>query len=195
MGAQLKDRKQGQQSTNKTAQVGSLQAYARHMCTCEDVSPKLFPLEDVQNIAFLDLRLFNTDRHLGNILFRPCTANNSNGNNVRYRDRFFSRSFDENKKQNLIDDNIETGIDVQRVKSISFDSTATFTKKRENRCLTPIDHGFCLPRIFSLDEVLFEWINWPQVKEPIHDSLLSYIENPNNENDLNTVQNVLGDLI
>ncbi len=47
---------------------GSLQVYMRHECSAEDVGPSLFPLRDVQEIAILDIRLLNQDRHCGNIL-------------------------------------------------------------------------------------------------------------------------------
>ncbi len=47
---------------------GSLQVYMRHECSAEDVGPSLFPLHDVQEIAILDIRLLNQDRHSGNVL-------------------------------------------------------------------------------------------------------------------------------
>ncbi len=47
---------------------GSLQVYIRHDCSAEDVGPSLFSLRDVQEIAILDIRLLNQDRHCGNIL-------------------------------------------------------------------------------------------------------------------------------
>ena len=48
--------------------VGSLQAYVKHDATAEDVSPSIFPVEEVHRIGLLDLRLLNIDRHHGNIL-------------------------------------------------------------------------------------------------------------------------------
>jgi len=53
--------------------LGSLQKYKRHDGDAEDASRTLisrFPVEEVHKIAVLDLRLFNTDRHGGNILHR-----------------------------------------------------------------------------------------------------------------------------
>ncbi|CAM9151393.1 unnamed protein product [Discosporangium mesarthrocarpum] len=48
--------------------VGSLQVYAHHECSAEDLGPSLFPTGDVHAIAILDIRLMNQDRHVGNIL-------------------------------------------------------------------------------------------------------------------------------
>jgi len=48
--------------------VGSFQEFREHMCTSEDLGSSLFSVEDVHHIGLLDLRLFNLDRHLGNIL-------------------------------------------------------------------------------------------------------------------------------
>jgi hypothetical protein len=48
--------------------VGSFQLFAHHGCTSEDMGPGRFPDDQVHRIAALDIRLCNTDRHLGNIL-------------------------------------------------------------------------------------------------------------------------------
>ena len=50
------------------SRLGSFQEFREHLCTSEDLGSSLFPVEDVQLIGLLDLRLFNLDRHLGNIL-------------------------------------------------------------------------------------------------------------------------------
>lgn len=47
---------------------GSLQAMVEYMCTAEDLGPSKYALDQVQKIALLDIRLFNADRHAGNIL-------------------------------------------------------------------------------------------------------------------------------
>ncbi len=76
---------------------GSLQVYMRHECSAEDIGPSLFPLRDVQEIALLDIRLLNQDRHCGNILVSEiinleekgcspcveCDADSGSGNSVR----------------------------------------------------------------------------------------------------------------
>jgi len=48
--------------------VGSIQLFAQHDCTSEDIGPARFPVDQVHRIAALDIRLCNTDRHSGNIL-------------------------------------------------------------------------------------------------------------------------------
>ena len=50
--------------------TGSLQVFAEHDEVASDVSSSLFPVEQVQKIALLDLRILNTDRNDANILVR-----------------------------------------------------------------------------------------------------------------------------
>eukprot|EP00294_Goniomonas_avonlea_P008480 CAMPEP_0114551946 /NCGR_PEP_ID=MMETSP0114-20121206/6867_1 /TAXON_ID=31324 /ORGANISM="Goniomonas sp, Strain m" /LENGTH=419 /DNA_ID=CAMNT_0001736799 /DNA_START=219 /DNA_END=1478 /DNA_ORIENTATION=+ len=47
---------------------GSLQVYVHNICSVEDMGPSKFESADVHNIAILDIRLCNSDRHPGNIL-------------------------------------------------------------------------------------------------------------------------------
>jgi len=48
--------------------IGSLQEFVDNDGSAEDVGPKQFRVRDVHKIGVLDLRIFNTDRHAGNIL-------------------------------------------------------------------------------------------------------------------------------
>jgi len=48
--------------------IGSLQEFIDNDGSAEDVGPKQFRVRDVHKIGVLDLRIFNTDRHAGNIL-------------------------------------------------------------------------------------------------------------------------------
>jgi len=48
--------------------VGSLQRFVANEGSADDFSYSIFPTLEVQRIAVLDVRLFNTDRHGGNIL-------------------------------------------------------------------------------------------------------------------------------
>jgi len=48
--------------------IGSLQEFVDNDGCAEDVGPKQFRVRDVHKIGVLDLRIFNTDRHAGNIL-------------------------------------------------------------------------------------------------------------------------------
>mmetsp|Transcript_10379 Transcript_10379/g.10452 ORF Transcript_10379/g.10452 Transcript_10379/m.10452 type:complete len:523 (+) Transcript_10379:71-1639(+) len=48
--------------------IGSVQSFARSICSAEDMGPSMFEVEDILRIAILDIRLCNLDRHAGNIL-------------------------------------------------------------------------------------------------------------------------------
>ena len=48
---------------------GSLQRFVKHECDAEDVGTALFDTENIHSIGLLDLRIFNLDRHGGNMLF------------------------------------------------------------------------------------------------------------------------------
>lgn len=50
--------------------LGSLQEYIENDGSSADFSPSLFPVDEVHKIGILDLMLFNTDRHSGNILLK-----------------------------------------------------------------------------------------------------------------------------
>eukprot|EP00803_Ostreobium_quekettii_P006661 evm.model.scf_1440.8 EVM.evm.TU.scf_1440.8 scf_1440:26393-32625(-) len=50
--------------------VGSLQEYVSHMCDTSEIGSSRFNVGDVHRIGILDVRLYNTDRHAGNILVR-----------------------------------------------------------------------------------------------------------------------------
>jgi len=47
---------------------GSLQRFVQHDCESWDIGPSEFNVSDIHKIGILDLRLFNVDRHGGNIL-------------------------------------------------------------------------------------------------------------------------------
>jgi len=49
---------------------GSLQTFVDNDGNAEDVGPSKFPVREVHKIGILDMRIFNNDRHGGNILLR-----------------------------------------------------------------------------------------------------------------------------
>ncbi len=51
--------------------LGSLQEFVAHDCDTSEMGPGRFSVRDVHRIGILDVRLFNTDRHAGNMLVRP----------------------------------------------------------------------------------------------------------------------------
>jgi len=55
---------------NIEGKVGSLQAYQEHDYESWDLGPSKFEKQQIHKIALLDLRLFNVDRHGGNILVK-----------------------------------------------------------------------------------------------------------------------------
>jgi hypothetical protein len=50
--------------------LGSLQEFVRHDCDTSEIGSSRFSKKDVQRIGIFDIRLFNTDRHAGNMLVR-----------------------------------------------------------------------------------------------------------------------------
>lgn len=59
--------------------VASLQEFVQTMCSAEDMSSSKFPLQDVQRLGALDIRLLNLDRHEGNVL----VAKDEHGDGLR----------------------------------------------------------------------------------------------------------------
>lgn len=48
--------------------------------------------------------------------------------------------------------------------------------------LTPIDHGYCLPENF--EDCTFDWLFWPQARQPLDSRTLDYIKSLDAERDL-----------
>lgn len=57
--------------------LGSLQEFVHHLCDTTEMGTSKFTVSDVQRIAILDIRLYNTDRHAGNILVRKVSSSQS----------------------------------------------------------------------------------------------------------------------
>lgn len=53
------------------AKEGSVQAFVASESSAEDMGSLKFSVPEVHKVGILDVRLFNTDRHAGNILLRP----------------------------------------------------------------------------------------------------------------------------
>jgi hypothetical protein len=58
--------------------LGSFQKYEEHDCASWDVGSSLFAASEVHKIGILDLRIFNTDRHGGNILVKRKSSGDYN---------------------------------------------------------------------------------------------------------------------
>jgi hypothetical protein len=59
---------EGFENAMEYAKIGSLQMFMKNEGNCEDIGPGAFPVEEVHKISVFDIRMANTDRHVGNIL-------------------------------------------------------------------------------------------------------------------------------
>lgn len=48
--------------------------------------------------------------------------------------------------------------------------------------LIPIDHGYCLPE--SFEDITFDWLYWPQTRQPFSSETLDYIKSLDAEEDI-----------
>lgn len=102
--------------TDCGTKTGSLQAFVENDGSTEDFGPAAFPIHQVHKIGVLDLRIFNNDRHSGNILLR---------------------------------------------------------EGPQGYELIPIDHGLSLSPNFQ--HGWFDWLMWPQAKQPFDQETRDYI--------------------
>lgn len=73
----LKRASEGEGSSLLPLKLGSIQEFVPHICDTSEMGTSRFTTRDVQRIAILDIRLYNTDRHAGNILVRRVDASQS----------------------------------------------------------------------------------------------------------------------
>ncbi|TYZ68456.1 hypothetical protein PybrP1_004315 [[Pythium] brassicae (nom. inval.)] len=59
------------QRPGEPATEGSVQRFVVSECSAEDMGTLKFAIPEVHKVGILDVRLFNTDRHAGNILLTP----------------------------------------------------------------------------------------------------------------------------
>jgi hypothetical protein len=62
--------------SNGSSKTGSLQEFVNNEGASWDVGPGRFPVEEVHKIGILDMRIFNNDRHGGNILIKESDEGN-----------------------------------------------------------------------------------------------------------------------
>mmetsp|Transcript_34762 Transcript_34762/g.88019 ORF Transcript_34762/g.88019 Transcript_34762/m.88019 type:complete len:786 (-) Transcript_34762:2790-5147(-) len=62
--------------------LGSLQEFVYHECDTTEMGPSRFSARDVHRIGILDIRLFNTDRHAGNMLVRTARSAADSSSNL-----------------------------------------------------------------------------------------------------------------
>jgi len=112
--------------------IGSLQEFVQNDGASWDIGYGAFPTHEVQKIAIFDLRIFNNDRHGGNMLMKKKT-------NGTYE-------------------------------------------------LIPIDHGFSLSSV--LNRAWFDWLTWPQAKEPLSAALKDYVSKIDIDKDMETLSSL-----
>jgi hypothetical protein len=139
-------------SADRLLKLGSLQEFVYHIADTSDFGASRFRTRDVHVIGILDVRLFNTDRHAGNILVRQPQLTGS----CRDLSAFTG----------------STRTLGSRAPSFISATAAAAVASSEYE-LIPIDHGFCLPE--ALEAPYFEWLHWPQACLPFSDEELKYI--------------------
>lgn len=197
-------------SADDNVKIGSFQEYKEHDFDAQDISPSKaskFPVNEVHKIAILDIRLFNTDRHGGNILVRK-VRNNTNRlrRSSDYEDSDFEydavprRTYDSDADENGVMDNqmqfrMDIGSDEEDDdRYYNYDSSDS--EESVSYTLIPIDHGYTLPHTLSgLSDSWFEWLNWPQARTPFSEDAKAYISRLDADKDIALLRQKFGDWI
>lgn len=140
-------------SSEQLLKLGSLQEFVYHIADTSEFGASRFRTRDVHAIGILDIRLFNTDRHAGNILVRQPQLTGS----CRDLSAFTG----------------STRTLGSRAPSFITATAAAAAVASSEYELIPIDHGFCLPE--ALEAPYFEWLHWPQACLPFSNEELKYI--------------------
>ncbi|KAG1662269.1 hypothetical protein FOA52_002158 [Chlamydomonas sp. UWO 241] len=70
-------------AVQQAMKLGSLQEFVPHSCDTSEMGAARFSVSDVHRIGILDIRIFNTDRHAGNMLVRSTRDAAASSANVR----------------------------------------------------------------------------------------------------------------
>jgi len=190
-------------NVEENIKIGSFQEFKEHDFDAEDISPvkaARFPVSEVHKIALLDIRLFNTDRHGGNILVRklssPRKPVDSDGDCDTPRRREYNSDADENG----IHDDMQFHMDFESDEDeSSFSLTSSVSSEDEELMsfeLIPIDHGYTLPHSISgITDSWFEWLNWPQSKIHFSTETKEYIARLDAERDIALLRQRFGEWI
>ncbi|KAK3037326.1 hypothetical protein RJ639_032088 [Escallonia herrerae] len=140
--------------------IGSLQMFMENNGSCEDMGFSAFPVEEVHKISVLDIRMANADRHAGNILL----------------------SKGEDGQAVLIP--IDHGYCLPE--SVSHLNSLLLLLIAETMCPGRSCHqatqGLKGPRVF--EDCTFEWLYWPQARQPYSPETAEYIESLDAEEDI-----------
>lgn len=187
----------GRADSPGSMKFGSFQEFKEHDFDAEDVSPSKysrFPVHEVHKVAILDVRLFNTDRHGGNILVKELQVSSP-------------RLSRHNSSSDCSDDSdmqfkMEMESDLDSDCSLG-DSGDSLRRSSDDDCdgdvsfeLIPIDHGYTLPHTFEgLNDLWFEWLNWPQARCPFDKETLDYIARLDPDKDIAILRDKFQDWI
>lgn len=187
--------------------IGSFQEFKEHDFDAEDISPSKaahFPVDEVHKIALFDIRLFNTDRHGGNILVRkiysqdcqvvPTTPNFRRSG--EYSTQFTLDLIEEEEEEE--DESMYTYSGPHSLASSSSSATSSpsfyDSGDAESYELIPIDHGYTLPSTISgITDSWFEWLNWPQAKLPFTSKSKEYIAQLDADSDIALLRDKFSD--
>jgi hypothetical protein len=114
-----------------------------------------------QRIAILDMRIFNTDRHGGNVL---CTEAHD----------VAAPSSNQHLEKVGEDDEVDEGEEVEQRPDEDNADNNTNTAPPEVK-LVPIDHALTLPSWQHLSEAYFDWGMWPQAHLPWHADVIATV--------------------
>lgn len=143
---------------------GSLQRFVENIGSCDERPDYLNKVdaEQVHKIGILDIRMFNTDRHGGNILITK--AKEEASSNVHD-----SEEMDVQTIKNSLDIDVEDGNGME----MEMDSISTSEKLQ----LIPIDHSLSLPSIYTLSDAYFDWTYYDAANIPFSKNTISHIQN------------------
>jgi len=180
--------------------IGSVQSYVRSVGSAVDIGPSLFDIEDIHRIAIMDIRLCNMDRHAGNLLVShesPYQTWNSNWG----ADRFCGG---QNTSALCVPEGNEVLLSSSAPASLGSFSLHDFAVSSRTSCihgcvdkkpqyrLIPIDHGFVLPHILHIREVIFAWMEWSGASLPLSVEMKKYIQDLDVAADIQRLRKVVG---
>jgi hypothetical protein len=158
--------------------IGSLQEFAAHDFVAEDLpmrTIKRFSVDNVHEIAVLDLRTFNTDRNGGNLLVRDRSAQTPSSA-TQTPSLVTTPSVDSDGELEAVALSLSVDSDVTTARErrlMRRTPTASPAKAADADAtpplLVPVDHGLCFPE--DLQESWFEWLTWPQSRVPFSDEM------------------------
>ena len=181
----------GRGSNGGGGKLASLQAFVSHVGDVGDRGTSGFPTDAVHRIGILDIRIFNTDRHSGNILLKKTSFARSQMSLQAGLDRLANDAhagvIGNGGGFNTRNGNGGHLVFPQRAGGGG--AGGGVVRDMVAAELVPIDHGFCLPE--NLEPPYFEWLHWPQASVPFTQETLAYIASLSPRDDVNLLREEL----